>query len=113
MSLSDRLKPWSVIEERLRHVSRADLVLALYNPRSSARPDQLFAARDILLQERGPGAVVIIGRNVGRADESLEVTTLGEFDPATVDMKCLVMIGASATRVTLTGRVWTPRFVLE
>ena len=113
MSLSDRLKPWSVIEERLRHVSRADLVLALYNPRSSARPDQLFAARDVLLQERGPAAVVIIGRNVGRADESLEVTTLGEFDPATVDMKCLVMIGASATRVTLTGRVWTPRFVLE
>lgn len=113
MSLSDRLKPWPVIEARLRHVSRADLVLALYNPRSSARPDQLFAARDILLQERGPAAVVIIGRNIGRPDESLEVTTLGEFDPATVDMKCLVMVGASATRVTLTGRVWTPRFVLE
>ena len=113
MSLSDRLKPWPVIEERLRHVSRADLVLALYNPRSSARPDQLFAARDILLEERGPETVVVIGRDVGRKDESLQVTTLGDLDPGSVDMKCLVMVGASSTRVTASGRVWTPRFVLD
>ncbi len=113
MSLSDRLKPWPVIEERLRHTSRADLVLALYNPRSSARPDQLFAARDILLQERGADTVVVVGRDVGRSEESLCVTTLGEFDPAMVDMKCLVMVGARSTRVTPGGQVWTPRFVAD
>ena len=111
MSLSDRLKPWSVIEDRLRHISRADLVLALYNPRSKARPEQLFAARDILLEERGPETVVVVGRDVGRAEESLQVTSLGAWDPAEVDMKCLVMIGARSTRVTPGGQVWTPRFV--
>ncbi|WOP19816.1 precorrin-3B C(17)-methyltransferase [Raineyella sp. LH-20] len=111
VSLSDRLKPWSVIEDRLRHISRADLVLSLYNPRSKARPEQLFAARDILLDERGPETVVVIGRDVGRAGESLRVTTLGAWDPAEVDMKCLVMIGARSTRVTPGGQVWTPRFV--
>lgn len=111
MSLSDRLKPWSVIEDRLRHVCRADLVLSLYNPRSKARPEQLFAARDILLEERGPETVVVIGRDVGRDGESLQVTSLGAWDPAEVDMKCLVMIGARSTRVTPGGQVWTPRFV--
>ncbi|WOQ16782.1 precorrin-3B C(17)-methyltransferase [Raineyella sp. W15-4] len=111
MSLSDRLKPWQVIADRLRHISRADLVLALYNPRSKARPEQLFAARDILLDERGPETVVVVGRDVGRAEESLQVTSLGAWDPAEVDMKCLVMIGARSTRVTPGGQVWTPRFV--
>ncbi|QGF23561.1 precorrin-3B C(17)-methyltransferase [Raineyella fluvialis] len=111
MSLSDRLKPWSVIEDRIRHICRADLVLSLYNPRSKARPEQLFAARDILLEERGPETVVVVGRDVGRAEESLQVTTLGDWDPAEVDMKCLVMIGARSTRVTPGGQVWTPRFV--
>jgi precorrin-2 C20-methyltransferase/precorrin-3B C17-methyltransferase len=48
---------------------------------------------------------------VGREQESLSVTTLGEFDPETVDMGCLVMVGAASTRVTSTGRVWTPRYV--
>jgi len=111
ISLSDRLKPWSVIADRLRHVARADLVIALYNPRSRSRPDQLADARDLLLAERGPDTVVVIGRDIGRAEESLTVTTLGAFDPATVDMKCLVLLGASRTRVSPAGRVWTPRSV--
>lgn len=110
-SLSDRLKPWGVIADRLRHAAQADLVIALYNPRSKARPTQLFDARDVLAEVRPPETVVIIGRDIGRAEESLTVTTLGEWDPGMVDMKCLVMIGASSTRVTPTGRVWTPRFV--
>lgn len=111
MSLSDRLKPWAVIEERLRHVCRADLVLGIYNPRSSARPDQLHRAKAILCEERAEDTVVVIGRDIGRAGEALTVTTLGEFNPGEVDMKCLVIVGARSTRVTGTGRTWTPRFV--
>lgn len=113
VSLSDRLKPWSVVEQRLRAAAQADLVIALYNPRSRSRPDQLHAARAALLAVRGGDTVVVVARDVGRAQQSAQVTTLGEFDPDTVDMKCLVIIGATSTRVTTTGQVWTPRYVQD
>ncbi|MEU0313529.1 precorrin-3B C(17)-methyltransferase [Nocardioides sp. NPDC006273] len=111
MSLSDRLKPWPVVEERLRAVAAADLVLAIYNPASRSRTEQIGTARDVLLEHRKPDTVVVVGRDVGRAEESLTVTTLGELDPASIDMKCLVIVGASSTRATAAGQVWTPRYV--
>ncbi|MFW6774373.1 precorrin-2 C(20)-methyltransferase [Nocardioides sp. CPCC 205120] len=110
MSLSDRLKPWAVVEQRLRAAAQADLVLALYNPRSASRPDQLGDALKALREVRDDATVVVVGRDVGRAEEELRVTTLGELDPETVDMKCLLIIGATRTRVDH-GRVWTPRSV--
>ncbi len=111
MSLSDRLKPWPVVEERLRATAAADLVVALYNPASRSRTEQISAARDIFLDVRGPETVVVVGRDVGRTEESLTVTTLGGLDPSEIDMKCLVMVCATGTRVTAQGQVWTPRFV--
>jgi precorrin-2 C20-methyltransferase/precorrin-3B C17-methyltransferase len=111
MSLSDRLKPWEVVERRLRAVAEADLALAVYNPASRSRTEQIVTARRILLEYRKPDTAVVVGRDVGRDGESLAVTTLGELDPATVDMRCLLIVGASGTRVTGTGRVWTPRWV--
>ncbi|MGJ3508128.1 precorrin-2 C(20)-methyltransferase [Enemella sp. A6] len=113
LSLSDRLKPWSVIEKRLRATGEADFVLALYNPRSRSRPDLLGRAREVLLQVKAPETVVVVARDVGRAEESLTVTTLADLDPETIDMKCLVIVGASGTRVRADGRVWTPRFVAD
>ncbi|GAB7005746.1 precorrin-2 C(20)-methyltransferase [Nocardioides sp. AN3] len=110
MSLSDRLKPWTVVDRRLRAVAEADLVLAIYNPASRSRTDQIATARDVLLEHRKPDTVVIVGRDVGRAEESLTVTTLAELDPATIDMKCLLIVGAEGTRVSRAG-VWTPRYV--
>lgn len=111
VNLSDRLKPWDVVEERLRALAAAELVVALYNPRSRTRPDQLGRALTVLGEHHAPGTVVVVGRDVGRAEESVRVTTLGELDPETVDMKCLVLVGSSATRVGRTGRVWSPRSV--
>lgn len=111
VSLSDRLKPWDVIEARVRSIARADLVLAIYNPRSSARPTQVGELRRLLLEEKSPETVVVVGRDVGREEESLHVTTLAGLDPETIDMKCLLIVGASSTRVTSAGQVWTPRFV--
>jgi precorrin-2 C20-methyltransferase/precorrin-3B C17-methyltransferase len=110
MSLSDRLKPWAVIERRLRAVAQADLVLAIYNPASRSRTGQIAVARRVLLEHREPETVVIVGRDVGREEEALDVTTLGDLDPAMIDMKCLLIVGASSTRVGAAG-VWTPRFV--
>ncbi|MCI4675826.1 precorrin-2 C(20)-methyltransferase [Candidatus Mycolicibacterium alkanivorans] len=111
VSLSDRLKPWSIIETRLRAIADADLVLAIYNPASRSRPDQIAIARKVLLEHRRSDTVVVIGRDVGRAQESLQITTLGGLDTDTIDMKCLLLVGASTTRVTATGQVWTPRWV--
>lgn len=111
LSLSDRLKPWSVVEQRLRAVAESDLVLALYNPRSRARTEQLAQARAVLLEHKSPETVVIVGRDVGRAEESVTVTTLEALETTEIDMKCLLIVGASTTRVTASGRVWSPRFV--
>lgn len=111
MSLSDRLKPWEVIERRLRAVAEADMVLAVYNPASRSRTEQIAAAQRVLLKHRSPDTVTVLGRDIGREGESLTVTTLGELDPTTVDMRCLLIVGASGTRLSATGRVWTPRWV--
>lgn len=108
LSLSDRLKPWEVIERRLDAAGVADLVIALYNPASKTRTSQLAQAREVLLRHRPSSTPVVVARDVGGAEESVSVTTLGELDPSIVDMRCLVIVGSSRTRVTH-GQVWTPR----
>ncbi|NIH87575.1 precorrin-2 C(20)-methyltransferase [Amycolatopsis granulosa] len=108
LSLSDRLKPWEVIERRLDAAGAADLVVAMYNPASKTRTGQLARAREVLLRHRPGSTPVVVARDVGGAAESVTVTTLAEFDPGTVDMRCLVIVGSSRTRVTH-GQVWTPR----
>jgi precorrin-2 C20-methyltransferase/precorrin-3B C17-methyltransferase len=109
LSLSDVRKPWDVVVDRLRAAASADLVLALYNPRSRARPHQLGEAQKVLLESRSADTVVVVGRDVGGPEEKVVVTTLGDLDPETVDMRCLVLIGSSRTRVGPSGAVWTPR----
>jgi len=109
ISLSDLLKPWDVIADRLTAAARADLVIAIYNPASRHRTWQLPAARDLLLHHRAPDTPVVIGRDVGGPEETVTVTTLADLDPATVDMRCLLIIGSSTTRVTAQGTVYTPR----
>jgi precorrin-2 C20-methyltransferase / precorrin-3B C17-methyltransferase len=111
VSLSDRLKPWPVIERRLHAIAGADLVLAVYNPASRSRTTQVADLQKLFLEHRSPDTVVVVGRDVGRAEESLAVTTLAELEADTIDMKCLLIVGASSTRVTSNGQVWTPRFV--
>jgi precorrin-2 C20-methyltransferase/precorrin-3B C17-methyltransferase len=110
LSLSDRRKPWSLIETRLRAVAAADLVLAIYNPASASRTTQVKQAKELLLEQREPTTPVVIGRDIGRDGEELTVTTLGDLDPDVVDMRCLLIVGASRTRVDR-GAVWTPRSV--
>jgi precorrin-2 C20-methyltransferase/precorrin-3B C17-methyltransferase len=112
ISLSDRLKPWETVVDRLVHAAQADLAIAIYNPRSKARPWQVGAARDALLQHRSSETPVVLGRDVGGAGERITVTTLGELDPELVDMRTLVIVGSSTTRVVArNGRptVFTPR----
>ncbi|MEG4213720.1 precorrin-3B C(17)-methyltransferase [Microcoleus sp. S13_B4] len=113
ISLSDILKPWEVIEQRIAAAAAADLVMAFYNPISKQRIWQLARAIEILLQSRDPKTPVILGRNLGRPAQSVRVCTLGEFQPQDADMRTLVIVGSSQTRIIPRkyGDVWvyTPR----
>jgi precorrin-3B C17-methyltransferase len=99
LSLSDNLKPWEVVAARLRAALGADLVVALYNPISSARPWQLGAALQVAAELRDPATPVIFARAVGRPDERIAVVTLAQAPDQVADMATLVVIGASTTRL--------------
>lgn len=117
MSLSDNLKPWTIIEKRLDLAAEADLALAFYNPISRSRPWQLGRALEIVAQHRTPDTPVVLGRDIGRPGQTLRVTTLGQLTPDQVDMRTLVIIGSSTTCVfpRPNGGVWayTPRWYGE
>lgn len=113
ISLSERLKPWAVIEQRLRACASADMAMALYNPASRSRTDQFTAAVKTLTELRPPETVVVIGRSIGRPGETVTITTLADLPNHTITMAHLVIIGSSST-YTYTGpggqrRVWTAR----
>ena len=113
LSLSDNLKPWPVIERRLDAAAQAGFVIALYNPISRARPWQLTAALERLRRHLPATTPIVFGRAVGRADETIAVTTLQAADPAGADMATLVIVGSAETRlVPRPGHaplVYTPR----
>ncbi|MCZ7415268.1 precorrin-2 C(20)-methyltransferase [Streptomyces sp. WMMC897] len=117
ISLSDRLKPWDVIAERLHAAASADLVLALYNPGSRSRTWQVGKARELLLEHRAPDTPVVLGRDIGGPEESVRVVRLTDLDPAAVDMRTILLVGSSQTRTVRRGTgdggseeiVWTPR----
>lgn len=112
ISLSDLLTPWQAIERRLEAAAAGDFVVALYNPVSRRRRDQLVRARDILLAARPGETPVALARNLGRPGETVETITLAELTPDHADMLTLVLIGSSETRaVDAAGRRWlyTPR----
>uniref|UniRef100_UPI002582F4A2 precorrin-3B C(17)-methyltransferase n=1 Tax=uncultured Pseudomonas sp. TaxID=114707 RepID=UPI002582F4A2 len=98
ISLSDNLKPWAVIEQRLRQAAAADLAMAFYNPISKARPHQLERALDVLRSCRPANTPVILGRDVGRPGGGLEYTSLGALRSDMVDSRTLVILGSSHTR---------------
>jgi cobalt-precorrin 5A hydrolase/precorrin-3B C17-methyltransferase len=97
MSLSDNLKPWSIIEKRLDLAAQADLALAFYNPISKARPWQLGRALEIVGQHRTAQTPVVLGRDIGRPGQTLRVTTLGALTVDQVDMRTMVLVGSSTT----------------
>ncbi|MGH3964992.1 MAG: precorrin-3B C(17)-methyltransferase [Pseudonocardiaceae bacterium] len=97
VSLSDLHNPWEVVEARLRAVAAADLVLALYNPRSAGRPWQLGRTRDVLAEHRPGETPVGLVTDAGRDGERVELTTLGELDPSRAGMRTVIIVGSSGT----------------
>ena len=108
ISLSDLLTPWAVVEQRLEAAAAGDFVVALYNPASQRRRRGLARAIEILVAARPPTTPVVVARSVGRADQSVIVTSLQDLDQSAVDMMTLLIVGSTETRVA-GGRVYTPR----
>jgi precorrin-3B C17-methyltransferase len=108
INLSDNLKPWEMVEARLRAAAKADFAMAFYNPRSASRPHQFVRALEVLLQECGPDRLITFARAVTTAEEHILTVALGEATPDMADMRTVVIVGNSATRRV--GRfVYTPR----
>ncbi|WP_176513334.1 precorrin-3B C(17)-methyltransferase [Pseudomonas faucium] len=114
MSLSDNLKPWSIIEKRLDLAAQADLVLAFYNPISKSRPHQLGRALEVVRRHREGNTPVVLGRDIGRPGQTLKVVSLAELVPEMVDMRTMVLLGSSTTcqfpKADGTQWVYTPRW---
>jgi precorrin-3B C17-methyltransferase len=99
INLSDNLKPWSLIERRVRLAAQADFAIAFYNPRSKARPDALIRIFDILRETCRDDRPVLFARAVSTPNETLQIVPLTEARAERADMRTMIIIGSSLTRV--------------
>lgn len=115
ISLSNNLKPWTLIEHRLRMAARAGFAMAFYNPISKARPWQLGQAFGVLREELADDIPVIFSRAITRPDQEIRVSTLAEAQAEWADMSTLIIIGTEHTRIIAReGRsplIYTPRYI--
>ena len=113
ISLSDNLKPWETVEQRLELAAKAGFVIALYNPISRARPWQLDRAFEKLKTVLPSSTPVVLGRAAGRPDERIAITQLSEARGSDADMATCVIVGSEQTRLVqrpgTTPLVYTPR----
>jgi precorrin-3B C17-methyltransferase len=99
INLSDNLKPWALIERRLRLAAEADFAMAFYNPRSKARPEGFGRVLEILREACGDERLILFARAVCTAEEHLRIVTLREATPDMADMRTMVIVGSSQTRL--------------
>ncbi|MFD1913153.1 precorrin-3B C(17)-methyltransferase [Halodurantibacterium flavum] len=114
INLSDNLKPWVLIEKRLRLAAEADFAMAFYNPRSRSRPEGFARALEVLREACGDARPVIFARAISTPEETLRVVPLTEAEPEMADMRTMVIVGSSQTRIIERAGapiVYTPRGV--
>jgi len=108
INLSDNLKPFVLIERRLRLAAQADFAMAFYNPRSASRPEGFARVLEILREECGPDRLISFARAVSTPDQHTATVTLAEATAEMADMRTVVILGNASTRRV--GRfVYTPR----
>lgn len=108
INLSDNLKPWELIEKRLRLAAEAGFAMAFYNPRSKSRPHGFARVLEILREAAGPDTLISFARAVTTPEERLVTVSLAEATPDMADMRTMVIVGNADTRRV--GRwVYTPR----
>ena len=115
INLSDNLKPWQVIEKRLRLAAEADFAMAFYNPRSKSRPEGFERTLQVLNEACGDARPVIFARAVSTPDESIRVVPLPDCTADMADMRTVVLVGSSRTRIIRRAGapiIYTPRSAL-
>ena len=116
INLSDNLKPWALIEKRLRLAAEADFAMAFYNPRSNARPAGFARVLEVLNDACGDARPVIFARAVSTPQEQIRIVSLPEARPEMADMRTMVLVGTSLSRLIERDGlpfVYTPRSVPE
>ncbi|WP_006787220.1 precorrin-3B C(17)-methyltransferase [Thiorhodospira sibirica] len=108
ISLSDLLTPWAVIAKRLQAAAQADYVIALYNPKSRRRTEQINEAQRIIAQYRQPETPVMIVQAAYRSTQNIDACTLADLQSAAINMQSLVLIGNSQSYMQ-DGLMLTPR----
>lgn len=108
ISLSDLLVPWETIQLRIEAVAAADMVVALYNPKSAKRIHQIAIAQAILSKHRPETTPVAIVTAAGCAEEHIVLSTLGSFLYEEITMRSVVIIGNCSSQL-LSGWFVTPR----
>ncbi|HED31865.1 MAG TPA: precorrin-3B C(17)-methyltransferase [Prosthecochloris aestuarii] len=108
ISLSDLMTPWDLIEKRIVAAASADFVTAVYNPASRGRYWQIHRLKELFLRHRAATTPAGIVRQAGRDDETIHITTLASFDPDSLDMFSVMIIGNSSTFID-GSRMITPR----
>jgi precorrin-3B C17-methyltransferase len=110
INLSDNLKPRAIIDHRVRLAAEADFAIAFYNPRSKARPDGLASALTILRDSCADRRPVLFAHAVSTPEEHLQVVALPEARADMADMRTIVIVGSSRTRMIPGTRfLYTPR----
>ncbi|SFU85382.1 precorrin-3B C17-methyltransferase [Alicyclobacillus macrosporangiidus] len=97
ISLSDHLTPWEVIARRIEAAAQADFVIALYNPRSGRRTQQIVETQRILLRHRHPETPVGLVKSAYRPRQAVVRTTLQDMLDHDIGMLTTVIIGNSTT----------------
>ncbi len=108
ISLSDLLLSWETIRKRIEAVAGADLVVALYNPKSKKRTLHLKETVSILLNHRPGSTPVGIVTDAGRPNEKIVLTSLDKLLEADVNMTSIVIVGNSTSEI-IDGKFITPR----
>ena len=110
INLSNNLKSFSTLENRVRMAVRGDFAMAFYNPRSKSRPDTFGKILEIIREEAQSDLLFMFARNVTCADETYVFTPLSKVQPDQADMRTVVIVGNSQTRqIDGTNYVYSPR----
>jgi precorrin-3B C17-methyltransferase len=86
ISLSDLMTPAELIVKRLEAVAGADMVVALYNPRSHSRRELMDKALEIFMGKLGPDGVFGLVRNAFGLGQTSLCGKLSELPKEQVDM---------------------------
>lgn len=108
INLSDNLKPFALVERRLRLAAQADFAMAFYNPRSRSRPHQFARVLEVLREECEPSRLITFARAVSTPEQAIRTVQLADATEDMADMRTVVLVGNSATR-RVGPYVYTPR----